>query len=238
MTETIYPIRPVKITHVIFDVDGLMFDNEILYQRSFVEGVGPAFGFKMTEEDYLLMCGLNSHDIEKMYSKAYGRPEGEWSAASEMSQRWMLDEIKKNGIKVKPGLRELLKFLGDRRIPIALASGSSMHVILEGIKAAGLEQFFNESNIIDGDSVINGKPNPDIFLKAMKKIGCDDPGECLVFEDSVNGIHAAKNGGFPCIVVPDLVNSYKGNEDCCFKCLKTLDEAIPIIDGLIQHLEE
>ena len=45
-----YPIKPEKITHVIFDVDGLMFDNEILYQRSFVEYVAPALGFRMTGE--------------------------------------------------------------------------------------------------------------------------------------------------------------------------------------------
>lgn len=230
--KTGYPIKPEKITHVIFDVDGLMFDNEILYQRSFVEYVAPALGFKMTEAEYLLMCGLNSHDIRKVYHEVYGRPEDEWDTASEMSYRWILKEIKSNGIAVKPGLKKLLIYLRDRGLPVALASGSSLYMIKEEIKAAGIEEFFNEDNIIDGDSVVNGKPNPDIFLKAMEKIGCNNPKQCLVLEDSINGIRAAKNGGFPCIVVPDMVDSYTGNEDCCFRRLNALDEAILVLEEM------
>jgi len=226
-------INPKKITHVIFDMDGLMFDNEPAYIRGFVEGVGKTFKLNCKPEDYFNFMGKNDEDIAIEYARLYGRPAEEWKEASKINYQYFWKEIQKTGVIKKPGLDELIEWLYDRKIPFGIASGSAGFIVKKEVELAGLNNYFDDSNITDGASVNHGKPHPEIFLKAMSKIGCKDPSTCLVLEDSKDGIRAAKNGGFPGILIPDMIDSYSGNEDCCFACLSNLSEVIPILENLI-----
>ena len=102
---------------------------------------------------------------------------------------------------VKLGARELLIYLQEQEYKVALATASTREYSMENLERAGLTEFF--SLMITGDMVQQAKPNPEIFLKAAEKMG-EEPGHCLVLEDSLNGVEAGIQGGFVTIMVPDL----------------------------------
>jgi HAD superfamily hydrolase (TIGR01509 family) len=106
-----------------------------------------------------------------------------------------------------PGVVELLKELRQNDIKTALASSSSAEVIVIFLSKMGLKDFFQ--HITNGDEVENGKPDPDIFLYTATALG-EDPSDCLVIEDSANGVKAAKLAGMKCI---GFRNANSGDQD-------------------------
>jgi HAD superfamily hydrolase (TIGR01509 family) len=95
-----------------------------------------------------------------------------------------------------PGVVELLEELKQHNIKTALASSSSVEVIEIFISKLGIRDYFQK--IINGDAVEKGKPDPDIFLHAATALE-EDPADCVVIEDSANGVKAAKLAGMKCI---------------------------------------
>ena len=111
--------------------------------------------------------------------------------------------------RVEPiyGVSELIKSIHENNIKIAVASSSPINVIETIIKLFKLEKYFNV--LVTGDEVLRSKPSPDIFLLAAEKLGVK-PIDCIVFEDSANGVLAAKKAGMKCVGYKNL-NS--GNQD-------------------------
>lgn len=101
-----------------------------------------------------------------------------------------------------PGIENFLKDLKKNKIKTAVASSSIQAEIL--LKKFDLAKYFDV--IIDGNSNLPLKPNPDMFLKACEKIN-KKPFECIVFEDSIAGVESAKRGGFKCIGVGDFLKN-------------------------------
>lgn len=114
----------------------------------------------------------------------------------------LFDYIISHGIPVKEGLYELLDFLKKNKIKIALATSSSRAVANKYLELAGIDSYFNAK--VFGDEVSKGKPDPEIFLKALAKLQltCD---ESIVLEDSKNGINAALSAGIRPLWIPDGV---------------------------------
>lgn len=222
-----------RITHAIFDMDGLMFDNEKLYAVCFEEAIGPAYNLNVTQDDYIPFMGLNGSDTAKLYHTKYNIPLSEWENISKLETQWLDDYIEENGIIIKPGLIELLKWLQNNHIDYTIASGSPRRNILRNLRKSSLEPFFDLSKAVDGSMIIAGKPNPDIFIKASNLINCSCPENCIVFEDSLNGVRAANNGGFPCILVPDLTDPSETPGLHYLAKLNSLDEAINILESLV-----
>ena len=103
-------------------------------------------------------------------------------------------------LDMKPGVRELLDFLQAGGCRIALASSTRTDIVEKELADAGLRKYF--CPVIGGDCVRRSKPNPDIFLKAAEFLG-EKPDNCVVIEDSFNGIRAAKAAGMTAVMVPD-----------------------------------
>ena len=109
--------------------------------------------------------------------------------------------IEKNGVQIKPGIKELLQALFAANIPCVVASSTKTEIVLKYLKRAGIDKYF--SFVIGGDKVNESKPNPEIFLKAWKSV--DVPLEAaLILEDSENGLLASKNANMSSICIPDL----------------------------------
>lgn len=106
------------------------------------------------------------------------------------------------GVPLKPGCREILASLHARGIPMAIGSSGRRAQIESNLSVSGLTSYF--SAIASGDEVLHGKPAPDIFLLAAKRLGVS-PADCYVFEDSPNGIRAAHAAGMKPILIPDLM---------------------------------
>ena len=103
--------------------------------------------------------------------------------------------IEKNGVKAFPGVRELMGALRTENIRIAVATGSLVRIVRENLKLLGIEEFVEE--IATSEDCDNGKPAPDVFLLAAKKLGIA-PADCLVVEDAGNGLQGALSAGMAC----------------------------------------
>ena len=185
---------------VIFDMDGVIFDSERLYLQCCMEA-GEKFGMENVEETCLSCIGRNTEKTLAIFSKRYGEKvsiDEFWLDAtgrfSEKAQGGLLP--------VKKGARELLVFLKNKNVPVALASSTKYEKVHNELTAADLIQYFDV--IVGGDMVTKSKPEPDIFLHAADLLGFAAK-DCMIIEDSFNGVKAASASGAFVIMVPDLV---------------------------------
>ncbi|MFQ9766019.1 MAG: HAD family hydrolase [Thomasclavelia ramosa] len=160
----------------------------------------------MIEEEFRYkLIGINANDHYALMKSKFGQdcPAKE---IHELSKKLRSDYLYKHGIVIKPGLFELITYLKNKGIKIAVASSSAYSKINEYLALAGLKNIFDL--IVGGDDLEHGKPDPEIFLKVLKyfKIAAD---HALVLEDSTNGILAANAANIPVVCVPDYLPNCK-----------------------------
>ena len=187
------------IKGAVFDMDGLMLDTEKLLVK-FWRQAAAEYGYEMTFEHVLGIRSLSrKYSVPKL--KAIFGEQFEFEQIRSRRIELMNSYIDENGFEIKKGLFELLDYLRDNGYKIAVATATDR--IRAGIylERAGAIDYFDE--IICGDMVKNGKPEPDIYLTAVEKLGLG-PNECAAFEDSPNGIISAYRAGCRVIMIPDL----------------------------------
>ena len=188
------------IRAVLFDMDGLMFDTERLYGNAW-QNAAKLQGFKISDEAILQIKGANKALVYKILKEDAG--EGfDIDKGRETREEYITNHIKEHGITKKKGLGKLLIFLKENNIKTCLASSTKRKVALKYLKMADVYKYFDDFTC--GDEIENGKPAPDIFLKASGKLGVDIK-ECLVLEDSINGIKGGLSAGARVIMVPDTI---------------------------------
>ena len=189
-----------EIRGVVFDVDGVLFDTERLTCRTWTE-IGAQMGWPQVGERYLEFVGQNRADILEKMARFFGPqfPGASFMAAcSERSQQRM----EREGVPLKPGVREILAFLRSQNRPTALATSTGRERTLRRLELTGLEEYFQA--VITGDQVEHSKPDPEIYRLACQALGT--PPECtLAVEDSRNGILSAHAAGMPVVMVPDMI---------------------------------
>lgn len=139
-----------------------------------------------------------------------------------------------HGITTKPGLHEVLAFLEQRRVPLAVATSTHRNEAEFCLRAARLRERF--ATVVCGDEVVRGKPEPEIYLEAARRIGVD-PRMCLALEDSNAGVVAASRAGMITIMVPDppRVPSAEA-QDAAHAVLRSLEDALPLIRALLNSM--
>lgn len=188
----------VMIEKVIFDMDGLIFDSERVFMRE-LAAVAKDYGYNVTEENYVRSLGLTGDTLYKLKREIYGDDYPHYEISRKARDR--VDNIAlTGGLPIKSGIRELLEFLSENKIPCVVASSTHARYVEKYLEASGLRKYFDK--IIGGDMVSKSKPEPDIFLAA---VGDTVPKDCLVLEDSINGIIAASRAGIPVVCIPDMV---------------------------------
>lgn len=218
----------MSIEAVIFDIDGLMIDSERVSQRSWAQVMADA-GYDLTETIYLQMIGRTEKDVKGILAEEFGAdfPFKEMYHRREVR---FLEMIAQNGIPTKPGLIELLEWIRLKSIAYAVASSTYCTLAESKLNAAGIRGYF--TTIVTGDEVVNGKPAPDLFLAAARKLGVDPHG-CVVLEDSQAGIQAAHAAGMYPILVPDMQPIDPEVVKLAHRMVSTLDQAIPVIQDLL-----
>lgn len=188
-----------RLSAVIFDMDGLMLDTEIIYQTAW-RNAGQELGYILSDKLLHATTGRPAHDCYRLLLEEQGEdfPLAQFNAAS--SVHWE-KHVTTYGIAQKPGLCELLDLLEQYQIPRAVATSTAYTKALFTLRAGGIETRFK--NIVTGDQIQHGKPAPDIFLAAAKKLNVD-PHECIALEDSEAGVIAASTAGMYTIMVPDI----------------------------------
>jgi len=133
---------------------------------------------------------------------------------------WQLaDERFAQGVPCKPGLKELLSTLEDLGMPRIVASSSPRNMIEMNLQTSGTARYFHD--VVSGTEVARSKPAPDTFLLAAEKLHTD-PKDCLVLEDSFNGVRAGRAAGCVTVMVPDLMqptDEIRALYTCCCKDL-------------------
>ena len=185
---------------VIFDMDGLMFDTERLWDTRW-EPTCREMGVEMpADADAFLASGrgLAGQALADHIRKYFPTVDPQ----KMLQTAWRLaDELFAKGVPCKPGLFELLDVLEERGIPRIVASSSPRSMILQNLSTTGAGRYF--AQVVCGADVEHSKPAPDIFLLAASRLGVDIH-RCLVLEDSLNGLRAARASGAVSVMVPDL----------------------------------
>ena len=217
----------MMLSAVLFDMDGLMFDTEALNLRAWA-AAGEGHGYAITPEVMHDQIGLSLPKTRSMMQERFG-PAFDFDLVRGDRIRWTECWIEEHGLPEKPGLRRLLAWLIERRIPRAMATSSDRGIVGFYLKHTDVGECFDL--ILTGDRVERGKPAPDIFLKAALELGAD-PAGCVVLEDSYNGIRAAHAAGMMPVMVPDLLSPTPEIAALTYRVVGSLNDVIPVLEAL------
>lgn len=215
----------MKKTAVIFDMDGLMFDTQRIYDKAYDEIAMARYGFEVPMEMHLAMMGNSGEDIIR--AAASFLPEGADARSFIRESFDRVAELVKTELVQRPGLDVILPYLEEKGYRLGLASGSDRKVVDSNMEATGLWHYFDAS--LCGDETTHGKPDPEGYLRTAALIG-KKPEECYVLEDSPNGILAAYRAGCTPIMIPNDVQPDQTVRDMCAGIFDSLADVVTAME--------
>ncbi|NOQ35920.1 MAG: HAD-IA family hydrolase [Methylococcaceae bacterium] len=205
-------------------MDGLVLDSESTYLRAWQQA-GQEMGYAFSDAFCLSMSGLHSKAVTQALLTHCGA-DFDLHLFQQLSGDFWYTDVQLNGIEKMKGLDDLLAVIKKNEIPFCLATNSLEKNARECLALAGLKNEFKL--IIARDHVEQGKPAPDIFLKAADLL--QQPiAKCMVLEDSATGIEAAKNAGAIKVLIPSQPPVNNALSHCCDVVLNDLNEVAEII---------
>jgi len=219
------------IKAVIFDMDGLLIDSEPLWQKAEIEVFREVNVFLNH-----ILCrqttGLRIDEVvDYWYHKFPWKSIGKRELTEDIIKR-VIELISREG-EAKHGVGEILDFLKGKNVKIALASSSAYSIIDTVLNRLGIKEVFEE--IYSAAEEEYGKPHPGVYLTTAKKLQIK-PQECLVLEDSLNGVIAAKAAQMKCVAIPELFPDYHPKYIIADLVMKSLSEVNNDIWDKINHL--
>ena len=208
----------MKYKGAIFDMDGLLFDTERIYQQTWRESAEEK-GVKLDGSFVKAISGTNGRHMCRVIELYYHVSDG--TAIMDECMGRIRKKLSVH-VPVKKGVHEILDIFQKKGIRMAVASSSAARQIESNLETAGIRGYF--SAVVSGSEVRRGKPDPDIFLYAAERIDCE-PNMCFVFEDSENGIKAGYAAGCTTIMVPDLMEASSAILPYCGKICRDLLQA-------------
>ncbi len=187
----------MKLNTVIFDIDGLLIDSEPLWCEA-ADEVFVDYNIRLTEQQYISTTGLRTKEFLQSWFRFYKIDEAEVANAEKKIVEIVLHKIKKNPI-IMPGVPYIFDFFFKKGFKIGLATSSPQSLIDLVVELLELKRFVQAT--ASAEDLEFGKPNPLVYLNCAEKLNAS-PFECICFEDSFNGMIAAKAARMKCVIVP------------------------------------
>lgn len=182
---------------VIFDLDGTLVDSEPNYyeagRQTLAEHGVPDF----TWTDHERYVGISTQETVTRWKSLYGLRASVPELLADKNRRYL--ELARTATRAYPEMRKFVELLAGEGVPMAVASGSSPEAIDAILAGTGLDAYLRTT--VSADEVAHGKPAPDVFLEAARRLGAD-PADCVVLEDAAPGAAAAHAAGMRCIAIP------------------------------------
>jgi HAD superfamily hydrolase (TIGR01509 family) len=187
-----------RIDAIIFDMDGLLVDSEPLWRIAEVEMLS-AVGVPITEEDAVQTTGLRTDEVVELWYARYPWSDPPQKEIEARIITRLIALIRERG-ELMPGVIETLQAVSSAGYPLAIASSSTSEIIAAVLDTLGIASYFQVAQSAEHEPY--GKPHPGVYIEAARRLDVD-PWRCLAFEDSPNGVIAAKAARMRCIAVPD-----------------------------------
>ena len=213
--------RPVKA--VVFDMDGLLLDTEVVYRDVMIEAAR-SLGADLPEAVFLRMVGLPSAASRDIAMAHFGEGFDYDPWLDHVSA--LAHERLAAGAPVKAGVIELLDHLDRARLPRAIATSSGHGSVERHLAPSGLLRRFD--TVVAAGDYERGKPHPDPFLAAARRLGVA-PADCLALEDSHNGVRAAAAAGMMTVMVPDLLPATREMRRLTVAVCANLHDAVELL---------
>lgn len=218
-----------KIKAVLFDMDGVIFDTERVYLETWRK-IFKKYGYDMSDDVYISVMGRGRKNVIKKFLELYGE-NLPITQMYEEKDKELKKAVESGQIAIKEGAKEILEFLKERGYRIALATSAKIERANIQFINTDIKEDFDV--MVYGDDVVKAKPDPEIFLKAAKKL-CVNPEDCIVIEDSAAGIEGAYKAKMIGIHVEDLK---KADNDILKYCHKSFENLLDIKEYLSKNID-
>lgn len=215
------------IKAVLFDMDGLMFDTESLSTKALIKAA-KLQNYAMSVAETHLVLGYKRESIYNFYENYFSDKKVDGRKLVEDHYQIQEEVLYSAGPDKMPYLDELLAYLKANDYKIAVASSSNLADIKNNLIKTGVAHYIDV--IASGEEVANGKPAPDVFLLAAKRLGLDVK-DCLVLEDSLFGVEAGYTAGAKTIMIPDSVQPDDITQKRAYKVLDHLGLVIDVLEN-------
>lgn len=193
----------------LFDIDGILLDTEIFQYQAWADIFEQLAGHSLSKDEYAQKyCGNSSQWIAEQVQRQFCI-DSTTDEILEQRERIVLDKVEEGEITQMPYAAEVLEHFA-KELPTTLATGAATQESLIKLSRSGLIKIIESYQIpiISRDMVARGKPAPDTYICAAKKLGIA-PNECIAFEDTIAGIESAENAGVNCLAVPNNWTKHK-----------------------------
>ena len=192
----------MKLNTVIFDMDGLLIDSEPLWKEA-ADELFLNYGKQLTDQQYAITTGMRTKEFLQYWFRHFNLPDAEIAAAEKKIVTNVINLVQQKG-QPMPGVPHIINFFADRNFKIGLATSSAPDLINVVIDLLHIRTQLQA--ISSAADLAYGKPHPEVYLNCARKLGVI-PAECICFEDSFNGMIAAKAAKMKCVIVPSFVDN-------------------------------
>ncbi len=179
----------------VFDMDGVLCDSEAFIAEAAIRMFRERYGLEVHEEDFIPFVGAGEDRYLGGVAEKYGI---QLTMPDDKNETYRLyAECAKGRLQPLPGVKTFIAAAKNAGIKLAIATSADAFKLKVNLREMGLEENRFDA-LVNGLDIQHKKPAPDIFLEAANRLGID-PAECIVFEDAINGVQAAKTAGAHCV---------------------------------------